>query len=342
VQYSDKKYSHIKDSVNIHSWGPSFDFSNNDVGFSLYSQNIMNTLYSEIGYKRNLNENTNSGHLSISYSGLYPVITTDVIYGGRTSTYTEKKEKKYYSWNELSSGLSFTLPFTLSTGYFQRYVNLTTGGRYMKITDIEKVEKNKINNGTFLPYLFGFTFFNGYQWYRDINPVWGQYLTVNYFGTPDKSNFNGKLFSAISMLFFPGILKHHSFYLSGSYEYQNPDDYVFSSLIRFPRGYSFKFMEKLSKGTANYTLPLFYPDYNFIQFLHFKQIFFNAFFDYGYGITGSNNEIYRSFGGEIVNEMFFFDLNFPINVGLRASYILDGKDKNLMIYEIVLGSNINY
>src|SRR5690606_13021468 len=71
---------------------------------------------------------------------------------------------------------------------------------------------------------------------RDINSKWGQYVDVRYRHTPLGGDYHGNIFHVQSILYNPGLFKHHSFFLKGSYQHQQlASGYHFSSNVIYPR-----------------------------------------------------------------------------------------------------------
>jgi hypothetical protein len=100
------------------------------------------------------------------------------------------------------------------------------------------------------------------------------------------------------------------------------------------------------RWSANYQLPLFYPDWGIGDVIYFLRIRTNLYFDYtGAKDFFSNNATYngkfRSYGSEI-----YFDTNWwnqlPISFGIRYSRLMDpdfeGRGPNQ--WEFILPLNI--
>jgi len=137
-----------------------------------------------------------------------------------------------------------------------------------------------------------------------------------------KGDYNGDLLSVRTFLFFPGIFKHHHFYFEGAFEKQHPENYIFQSRILFPRGYEYVFERNIMKGSANYTLPIAYPDVSLLHTLYFKRLAVNLFYDYGM-IYNTDSKYFRSSGLELKSETFFFHIPVPLILGVRGSYLFD-------------------
>lgn len=185
---------------------------------------------------------------------------------------------------------------------------------------------------------------------RDINSKWGQSIRMEYYSTPfKKSSLEGGLFAFTGYLYFPGIFRHHSFW--GYWAYQNQlvdkefnealDDYLFRNRIPLPRGQSvFRFKEFYSMS-ANYTLPVWYPDISLGPIVNFQRLRANFFVDYGFGeysLYGGSNATYLSTGAEVKFDINVFRLLPQLDVGFRYSY---GIEPSTSRFEFLIGT-INF
>ena len=89
--------------------------------------------------------------------------------------------------------------------------------------------------------------------------------------------------------------------------------------------------------SANYTLPVWYPDLSLGPVLNFQRVRLNAFFDYGFGQSKlySSSGTYMSAGGEVK-----FDINImrflpQFDIGFRYSY---GISPSTTQYELLIGT----
>ncbi len=339
--YESKKFNHFTHLFNIHSWTPMANPLSQDLSITLSSRNLLGTTEISAGYNYNWNENTNAGFLTVSYAGWYPVIDATLYYGTRDSTYTLSyyygtiEETYHYQWTELRPSLGIRLPFNLSRSRFDTFLTLGVRGSYTYVWDMEYLSEyytpTRNHNGAFIPISYFASLYNAYQWFADINPVWGQVIDIVYRHTPFPGTTSGSIFSVSGTLYFPGILPHHSLFFQGGYESQSPHDYHFPSQMLFARGYEYEFSKYLAKGGANYTFPLFNPDWNLVHVLHFKRFYANMFGDYAVSMAENDKklhavEYYRSAGLELYVEMFFFSIEIPIILGVRGYYRFDQHD----------------
>ena len=103
------------------------------------------------------------------------------------------------------------------------------------------------------------------------------------------------------------------------------DNYRFSNLFIYPRGYGAFSANEAARLGLNYTLPLAYPDLAIGPLAFVKRIKVNGFFDYGRRendspFTGSNQ--FSSTGLELRFDVRLLRL-VEADLGLRYSYLLN-------------------
>ncbi len=309
-----------------------------DINLMIQTQNPLSSFGTAMAYKYNMNESAHSLEIKTSYAGFYPIIDLGGIIGRRTSTYDttaettgffgDTTEAKLYSWKEKSAYVALKLPLDLSSGIYGTELSFGIKAAITNISDlyIYRTKPYSNNNGSFIPVTYSIDFSRETSWLRDMLPKWGQSVHLSYAHTPLKGDYQGDLLSAQGFFYFPGIAKHHSLFFEAAYEKQNADNYHFESNILFPRGYEYVFEKEIIKGSANYTLPIAYPDLSLIHTIYLKRFAANLFYDYGM-TKNLKTTYYRSTGAELKSETFFFHFPVPFIIGLRSSYLFD-IDKN--------------
>jgi hypothetical protein len=350
-----KDYTAADNFISVHSWFPWWDTLNKSLLLNIYSTNMLTSLGLMAGYEYNYNEKTHSGSFGLSYAGIYPIFDVTGIVGQRTIHYTEKKDGKKYdrfdSWTEKTVLGDVRIPFNFSRGLWFRTIEVSAGLKYTDKEDIDYISPGrrlKDNNGIFIPATYSlnfsnYTFEKGY-----IYPVYGQLMTVQYSHTPlNKSDYKGSQLSARTVMYFPGLLRRSNIFFEGTYEKQKPDvkKYIYSSQFLFPRGYESIFHETFVKGSANYTLPLFYPDHNIIWLFYLKRIYINGFYDHGIGYQEKEKYRYRSAGAELMCEIKPFNImgDYGIHIGYQRAYLFDAEPgEKKQSWAVVFGYSSGY
>jgi hypothetical protein len=326
--YKVTKYGGPFPQVNVHSWTPTVDL-NRTIGLTLKSTNLQGTIQASAGYFFNILEKTQYGTGLISYAGLYPIIDMKGSYGGRSVMELDSSNKEIgmQSWRESDCGFGMRLPLDLSRGNFKTGITLGAHADYIKVSKMDHSIDSIPGNGTFMPMSYDLEFTNTTNGMRDlVNPVWGQLLSVTGKHTPFKGDYTGWFASADAILFFPGLLKHQSFWVEGAYEQQNSPNYRFMQFNTGARGYDDVNFDKLAKGSVNYTVPLLYFDLNLIHILQFKALQTNIFYDYAQVYRNDIKQTQQSVGADLtVCTSFLSFKKFNLNVGVQESYLLDTK-----------------
>ncbi|MBY0436371.1 MAG: hypothetical protein K2U26_19930, partial [Cyclobacteriaceae bacterium] len=273
-----------------------------------------------------------------------------------------------FKWEERNVEAGVRVPLlTTSSKYLSRlsfanYAGLTevsafknsidgTDSRLIPIDNPQYFFRNYVGNGTLLYNHIDVSLVRQLKRSRkDINSKWGQALYMDYFNTPYGGDYQGGQFSVYGLVYLPGLAKHHS--LWGHWAYQSTelkavdlasgfgtDNYTFRNQVPLPRGQSVSRFQDFYSMSANYTLPIWYPDIAIGPLLNIQRLRVNAFFDYGYGKTvfpsRAISRTYTSVGAEVkfdINVMRFLP---QFDVGFRYSY---GLTPSATRFELLIGS----
>lgn len=318
-------YNHSKNLPEFHSWAILPDpLFTNTVNLALISTNKFNTAAGTLGYRYDNNEKTNQGYAQISYAGLWPILDASVSAGERASSVRIGDSIKSYDWNENTGNLGFRLPFNFSKEAYTHQLEVGSNVGITKVNDKARPEAYTVNNGTMKALNHEMTYYHLHRMsMRDINPAWGQSLRASFRHMPFHSDYRGRSLNINSLFYFPGFADHHSFFVNGAYQEQNPENYRFRSEYVAPKGYDFVTIDRFQKLSLNYTHPIAFIDHNFGLMLYFKRLRNNFFFDHGVGKdkTGTGTLYYTSMGFEPTFDMNFFTLKVPFDLGMRFAYI---------------------
>ncbi len=341
-EYEIKNYYPIANSINFFGWFPALNSTDSEFYISLISQDVLHTTDLSVSYIRNLNESTDAGSATLIYSGLYPVFTLSGMYGERAvrvDNETGDRELDFVKWKETTGFGGIHFPLDFSRGIHS--ISLTFGGKtgYIQIT--EKTQENwsiyndinKDGNLYYYKYFLNFShIIRGSL--SSVTPGIGEVINLSYTHTPHESDYRGNLFSADLKLYLPGITDTQGLILSGSYEKIDYTNYVFSSLVLFPRGYDSVRYEHFIQGGADYAFPICNLSFNLWKLLYFKRINGDIFFDYGAGKNDTGYTYYKSAGFEITAEQnLLSNLFLAVEAGLRYSYCFDITEH---VYEFLL------
>jgi hypothetical protein len=162
---------------------------------------------------------------------------------------------------------------------------------------------------------------------RDIYSRFGQVFISQLEHTPFGGDYNGRMFSAETRLYFPGMVRHHSMNFRLGYLNQDLNvekgSYRFSTILFYPRGYGYVPYEDLWVGSMNYSLPLFYPDLAIGSLAYIQRITTNLFYDQGNGLRNGESFLFNSVGFEMNFDFNLMRFLTPFNMGFRFYYRLE-------------------
>jgi hypothetical protein len=320
VPYPQKSYGTFSHTFHVHSWIPFYidleDYTTSiqdipiNLGVMLFSQNLLSTVISSIGYR--YYQGYHQVIPTLSWRMWYPVVEVTGQFGNPANTISVKS-----------------------------YVPLSfTGGRY--ITRVQPQAEYEYNGAdltsgedhvTGLHYLHAKLFLNHYLRLsvRDLYPKWGQSLAVTYTQTLADQGLFGSLASVQTVAYFPGFLRHHHLFCIAGFQAQDPGTYLLPvNRITFPRGYPAEVSRNFTSLLWNYSFPVVYPDWALGPVVYLKRIRANLFYDWSYGtdmvkVHASGSErytgTYQSFGAEVMADMHVIRIIFPLSVGIRMGYM---------------------
>jgi hypothetical protein len=364
-KYPVTKYNRFKSIINIHSWGPFFDTDITQADIGISSRNLLGTTIVNAGYLFDINERTGSYHGGISYQGLYPILDFNFLAGKRELKTGVGNRDVKFNWEETTVTGGVRLPFILTRSKYntsltlKNLVGLTqVSGLRNQVTDISNrlissgserivpvndtlryIFGNQVGNGTLLFNQFTFSFSNFLkQSRRDFNPRWAQILDFEFYNTPYGGDFKGSLAAVRTALYFPGFFKHHSILVRGGYQVGTDgfqlNRYSFRNRVFRPRGFSYPQDSEFRSVSANYALPLWYPDINIGPVLNIQRLRANVFYDRGQAVGksyfytnagsvyfSSADKLYDAVGAEFTVDVNVMRLLPQLDLGLRVSYL---------------------
>ena len=316
--YVINNYHKCKHLFNFHSWAPFYlDVDQNAVnpGFVLFSQNLLSTATTSAGYKYSTIEKTGKFILGFEYAGFYPILTSNITYGKRSYAINNSDSKILTEEATISDGLR--IPFTFMNGRYVRQFQFTVTSSQIFTNPKADTLKNRLINA--LDY--GFYFYNYIKSLnKDIYPQWAQSISFRYAHTPFSGENLGKISGSKITLYFPGILRHNSFFVSSTYQKREVGVYAFNYFYALPRGFNdlADDYESIVNFSGNYALPLLYPDLTVSSLLYMKRI--RALLFYDFGKTYNVNQILRSYGIELLSDVHILRFIAPIELGTRIIY----------------------
>ncbi len=359
--FISKPYRKAAHLFNFHSWFPFYvnmddllsDYAYVYPGVTLLSQNHLSTLTSTVGY-----EYSNNGHFfhsSLKWYGWFPVIGADITFGGRQTISKPREASEQPS--DISSGMNLSLsvsqPLYFANGKFSQlimpaiYINYQNDYTYLNASQGFDEGLVKTTGRLYFSNIFMYA-------YRDIYPRWGQIIDMSYTNAPWDKDICGELKYVRGNIFLPGIVRNHSLVLKAGYEVQTPYKiHRYYNLNPYPRGLNEEMVsDRLFSFSADYTMPIFYPDFSMGRFLYLKRVRGSLFYDMSTafnlqhpGGSSYNRTDLSSTGSELLIDFFLFRLPIEISAGARGGYFISenrwfaGPALSMNIYGTTLGRN---
>lgn len=316
-----ERYPKSKGLLHPHSWLPWFD--GEEFSFDLMSENILNTLVSDLYLGYNRNEGYKKVGVSGSYGAWFPVITTGFSYTIDRRAYANGKS---VYWNETEVPVNIQLPLNLSRGRFLRYLSLYSGIVFNQAR-FQGEDRQRYGAPAYQYLNHQLAFSNQVQQApQQFNPSFAQSLRVHYRNAI--SRFSSRQLLLAGNFYFPGLAKNHSLVVAVGVQGRDSTDGIrFSNEMGLARGYTDENFFRAGSGRINYAFPLCYPDVGAFGIIYLLRLRANLFYDHSiakdrsiYGDSGRH--IYRSAGVEIMADTKWWN-QLPVSLGIRYAYLAD-------------------
>lgn len=332
-----KPYHKLRHLLNVHSWSPLVidrDLERVDLGISVQSQNLLGTMLATGGYRLKNRHADRSLYGKISYRGWYPILSSELSYGKKKRIFFGKVEtpekiqtllleedKKVFNWNN-----TLALPFNLSRGKYSRNLVFSANYELRKDKDIvyrTYYAKNRLKEIASRQHqMFSYSLFyvNKHKMsFRNIGTRWGQVVKAMFCHDP----FNHSDFYTYSLqgkLFLPGLMKNHNWSVYAGIQHLKNVHELVDTHIHTPRGTVSMLGTDNYSFSADYTMPIAYPEWNFIGLAYFKRFKSVLFYDTKRVEALSFHKNISSVGVEFLAETHFLRLPLPVDIGFRMGY----------------------
>ncbi len=341
LEFSSRKYNKALHLINFHSWLPLyFDYLNPELsldpenlpvsaGFSLISQNHLSTAVSQLGYE--YKDGFHMFHSGIKLKGRYPILNLFFDYGGEPNVLLFDEGDSIIALpNNMSFSAQTYVPLRLNTGKYLSIIQPRIDYTYRR--DVQFVESEHAYS-TGAHYLYYSIYSSAYlrKGKKEILPRLGITASAGYYHAPFNNQVYGAVARAGVTVYLPGLLKHQTIRIAFNHQKQYPLDMshpAFINLISLARGLHGVFGEGLTKYSADYVLPLLYPDLEISSLIYVKRIRGALWADY---LIGTNiiiqdpkpfydDKNYTTIGFDLVADMNLLRISFPLSVGARIIY----------------------
>ena len=168
---------------------------------------------------------------------------------------------------------------------------------------------------------YGFYAYNTYNVsLRDIIPKYGEIFKLLFANDPSALS-SSSIFAASMYLYLPGFVNHHGIQFYTAYQHKVFGNYNYLDIILHPAGYHFDYLNNGFIFSANYIMPLLYPDFHLGSLFYIKRIRSNFF--YHYAATGKtlNDYTFNSYGFDVTLDLNLLRFYAPFNMGVRTAFV---------------------
>ena len=347
-EYEIKKYSKLFHALNIHSWGLLHVDANNksiNPGVSVMSQNKLSTTQAFLGADYSYNTRDWRYFGKLVYKGWYPTFSIGADYGRRYMDVKQGADTNRLYYHESNINANVAVPLLYTSGTWSFNLRPAAGINFKKLSSQEP--ENKISNYPDIKsvnYSFQ-TSASKKSPFQNMYPVLGYSLYFIYQNTPFQSDL-GEMFSVGLSTYYPAFFRHDGFRLRADYQDKVGDAAFYGNITAPARGYSNISYDDILTLRADYKVPLLYPDWNLSSLIYFKRITLGVFWDYSLLPDLNSEELktddyFWSLGSELSTDVFFLRSKFPVNIGLRTTYV-DGYYGNGQgfVFEFIYGLSI--
>jgi hypothetical protein len=317
--YEVKDYNGFFNGLKLHSW----NFGNTDGNptFDLHFANILSNFQARVGVLNNLNEETSNLVGEITFGKWFTEIGLQGEYMNREIEYFSSDTVAIKSFDESNYGLSLSIPlnwlkenylysFSPSVKYSKR---MTSNYNDNQIHDT-KLNFNTLSSSVSLSVLRKTAL-------QNIHPRYG--FSFDYHHQSSISDIEAKRIKTSSLFYLPGLDNNHGIKIDIDWQKElNSNEYQFSDMFFYSRGYENAPNDETFRVGFNYALPLAYPDWGYAGLTYFKRIRANLFYDMGQTKLDGISSKLNSYGAELIFDNTFMNV-LPISIGMRQSFLLN-------------------
>ncbi|MFN6375586.1 MAG: hypothetical protein ACK4YD_10490, partial [Chitinophagia bacterium] len=310
--------SQLHHPINIHSWRPFYEQP--EWSFTLYGENILNTVQSQYSYTYNENEGSHRVGADFAVGVMYPWITGGASY---TMDRSYRDSSRSIQWNEWNGYTGLRLPLNFTFGKWYRNLDLSLR---LNGVSLNYQNKNSVSpTDRFVSYLQQQVSWS-MQTQQAVQQIYPRFAFLTRFNNRTSlGKTDAKQFLYTAQLYLPGVGRNHS--LALAYHYQQRDtlgQYNYSNAMPMARGYQTFNYPRMWRYSMNYHFPILYPDLGVGNIVYFLRVRGNAFYD---DMTLKSLRTGRKINLRSAGLEVYFDTKWwnqqNVSFGVRYSRLLD-------------------
>lgn len=348
ITYPSRPYSKAGHLFHFHSWAPAYiDIDNYTIrpGVSLFSQNMLGTADTRLGYDYDVTNKTGRYRADFNYYGWFPELNASFSFGKGTTNYyqitnsfnphlTADTVLMRSRWNELTAQLGARLPFNLSKGKYSTGLFPEVNYSFNNLSRTDQQVDSNLYAGSYHALSYRLNYYHLLRRSRQsLMPRWGHQLDLVFKHTPFAGNDLGTLKGIQSVVYFPGLGKNHGIRIYQGYQEKTfVQNFGFSNFIRSPRGVQWYQNNRMYSLAADYRMPLVYPDLSIGKLVYLKRIKNALFYDYAWysvPVKDRNHEtkpnghqfMVHSLGMDLTSDFHVLRFFAPLEAGIRSVYL---------------------
>jgi hypothetical protein len=336
-----RKFHKFLNLFHFHSWFPAaidVDGMMVNPGISAFSQDLTGTTVLALGYDYNTANDSHKAFVDLSFKALYPVFDLRLEAGAEDRFYRngDSVVELRTSTGKITGGVGLPLSFNRHALIYGFTPRLSTSQEIYSFTFQDDAQTRGSRSVSYRLSAYAYR----RMAFRDLYPRLGISAAAGFTHTPFRrsepfTDVNaGSLTHAVTSIFLPGLVKHHSLRLYAGWQEKIYGSTYFGDAIRPARGYHALPNDELSLLSASYSMPLWYPDLALGSVLYAKRLKTNLFFDHSRTTFKDALTISNSIGIDLLLDAHLLRMPMPFEFGLRTIYL---ENDNSFMFEFLWG-----
>jgi hypothetical protein len=332
ANYKSKPFRSFQNGFKPYAWGLGVQANGMNIvtpqlGIGLADLLLTTKIKGSIGY--DLNEKNVVFGAGIDYERYLPKLSLnyyDTYRSGKGFDAAKKEISDRFNIKTVEAGVA--IPLNLTKSKYNQEFKIGAYFAQNKISNFDLLNREitELPNGVFQNMRYALRYSTLHKKSNlDLDTRKGLSINVDYRNTPFQNALTSSQFATNVQLFLPGFSKHHAILLRQAFQSESIDAFKFANSIVLPRGIDNLKVEQLNILTAEYKLPIAYPDLNIGTFANMQRVKTAFWTDYGMAKTKSIKTNYHTVGIDLAFDFGFFGLPIPVSLGARSIYDINTK-----------------
>jgi hypothetical protein len=330
-----KPYSPAAHALNVHSWGI-LPASDGRFEAFLLSRDVLRSLQLRTYLGFTADTLTIDSGFQGTLTGMFPLVHFGL--SGDIEQLGDPALREY----GLSGLAGLEFPFDFSGGLWRRELDLSST-LFLRASAREAAGEGLQGRQAPLRHRLSYYHASRAVTPLDFAPPWSLYLDASYIHSLELFTRLDSRLAGTAELTFPGLFSHQRLITRVSAEQVTGSNITLGFTPFRPRGYPYNWREAAPVNllaAAEYSLPLFSPDWAAGELYYLKRVRGSLFYDHGLGLTAGAPEHYQSVGAELLLEQHLFSLPASVEFGIRGAYRF--RDGVFRLEETLLGFGIEF